>query len=118
MDSLTAIVLLLTAVLIMHLVEEVKTGFRSRFPLGEMPRPLFVGINIVVYAFCFATLILSARGDVLAIPFAWIFAVAMLLNGLGHVGIMAVRRGYFPGGLTAFILLLVSVALMMHLLSR
>jgi hypothetical protein len=118
MDSTTVIILLLIVVLIMHLVEEVKTGFRQRFLLGEMPRPLFVGGNVVLYVFCFATLVLSARGDALAIPFAWIFAVTMFLNGLGHIGIMAVRRQYFPGGLTAFLLLPVSGYLVIHLMGR
>jgi hypothetical protein len=41
-----------------------------------------------------------------AIPFAWVFAISMLLNGLGHIGIMIIKRQYFPGGLTAFFLLL------------
>ena len=54
----------------------------------------------------------------LAVPLAWIFAVAMLLNGLGHIGIMFVRRQYFPGGITAFLLLLVAAYLMLHLKSR
>jgi hypothetical protein len=95
----------------MHLVEEVKTGFRQRYPLGEMPKPLFVGLNVLIYAFCFATLFLSVRGSGLAIPFAWVFAVGMLLNGIGHMGFMVVKRRYFPGGLTAPVLILVSLYL-------
>ena len=120
MDTRTALILLLIATLLIHLAEEIKTGFRKRLPVGvgEMPLPLFVGINVVIYAFCFTTLALSARGNELAVPLAWILAVAMLLNGLGHVGIMVVRRRYFPGGVTAFLLLLVSGYLILHLKSR
>jgi hypothetical protein len=114
--SATGVVVLLIAALILHLIEEVRTGFRERFPAGEMSLPLFVAINVVVYAFCFATLILSARDGELATPFAWIFAATMLFNGLGHVGIMLVRRQYFPGGLTAFLLLVISGYLILHLL--
>ena len=117
MDRITSAVLLLIAVLVVHLVEEVKTGFRKKLPIGEMPRPLFIGINIVVYAFCFMTLFLSARSNELATPFAWVFAIAMLMNGIGHIGIMVIRRQYFPGGLTAFVLLLVSAYLIILLLN-
>jgi hypothetical protein len=118
MDRITNIVLLLIAVLVVHLVEEVKTDFRKKLPIGEMPRPLFVGINIVVYAFCFTTLSLSIRGNELAIPFSWIFAIAMLINGIGHIGIMVIRGEYFPGGLTAFALLPASAYLVTQLLNR
>jgi Trk-type K+ transport system membrane component len=52
----------------------------------------------------------------LATPFAWIFATAMALNGLGHVGIMVVRRRHFPGGWTAFLLLALSAVLILRLL--
>jgi hypothetical protein len=118
MDRITNIALLLIAVLVVHLAEEVKTGFRKKLPIGEMPRLLFIGINVVVYAFCFTTLLLSARGNELAMPFAWVFAMAMLMNGIGHIGIMLVRREYFPGGLTAFLLLPISAYLIIHLLNR
>jgi hypothetical protein len=115
LSSTTGIISLLIVALILHLVEEIRTGFRRQLPVGEMPLPLFVGINVVVYAFCFTTLVLSARGDRLATPFAWVFAAAMFLNGLGHVGIMVARRRYFPGGVTAFLLLLLSAYLVLHL---
>lgn len=117
-DRITYIILLLIAVLLTHLGEEIKTGFRKRFPLGEMPKPLFVGGNVIVYAFCFVTLFLSARGNDIAIPLAWTFALAMLANGTAHIGIMALRREYFPGGLTAFLLLPVSAYLIVQLVSR
>jgi hypothetical protein len=118
MDRITSAILLLIAALVVHLVEEVKTGFRKKLPIGEMPRLLFIGINVVVYAFCFTTLLFSARGHELATPFAWVFAIAMLMNGIGHIGMMLVRREYFPGGLTAFLLLPISAYLIIHLLNR
>ena len=118
MDRITSAILLLIAALVVHLAEEIKTGFRKKLPIGEMPRLLFIGINVVVYAFCFTTLLLSVRGHELATPFAWVFAIAMLMNGIGHIGIMLVRREYFPGGLTAFLLLPISAYLIIHLLNR
>ena len=118
MDRITSAILLLIAALVVHLVEEIKTGFRKKLPIGEMPKPLFIGINVVVYAFCFTTLLLSARGHELATPFAWVFAIAMLMNGIGHIGMMLVRREYFPGGLTAVLLLPISAYLITQLLNR
>lgn len=116
MDSITNTILLLIAILVIHLTEEIKTGFRKKLPIVEMPKSLFIGINIIIYTFCFTTLFLSIRACELAIPFSWILAIAMLINGIGHIGIMAVKREYFPGGLTAFILLPVSAYLIMQLM--
>lgn len=115
LSKTTTIISLLIVALILHLAEEIKTGFRSKLPVGEMPLGLFVGINVVVYAFCFTTLVLSLRDGRSAPPFAWVFAAAMFLNGLGHVGIMAVKKRYFPGGVTALLLLLLSAYLILHL---
>lgn len=73
------------------------------------------GLNVVICAFCFATLTLSLRTSQWAGPFAWVFAVSMVLNGLGHIGIMLIKKEHFPGGLTAFLLLLTSGYLILQL---
>jgi hypothetical protein len=112
METVANIMLVLIAVLIAHLVEEVVTGFRTRLPVGEMPRPIFVGLNVVIYAYCFSTLALAVQGRPLALPLAWVLALAMSLNGLAHAGMMIARRRYFPGGFTALPLLLASALLM------
>lgn len=116
MDRTTSIIVLLIAALVLHLIEEIHTGFRQQVPGGGMPLSWFVGINVAVYSYCFATLIASVRNGKLATPFTWVFAVAMLLNGIGHVGEMIVRGRYFPGGATATLLLVISGYLMLHLL--
>jgi hypothetical protein len=38
---MTVAILLLILTLILHLAEEIKTGFREKFLLGEMPKPVF-----------------------------------------------------------------------------
>jgi uncharacterized membrane protein YhhN len=81
-----------------------------------MPKPIFIGINICVYSYCLITLFFSLTDNALAIPFALALAIGMLLNGLGHIGMMAVRRRYFPGGITAFLLASVAILLIGHLL--
>jgi hypothetical protein len=108
-------VLLLIVVLMLHLAEEVQTGFRQRLPTGEMPLPVFLGINLALYGFCFATLALSLRSSEWAVPTAWALFISMALNGLGHIGIMLIKEEYFPGGLTAFFLLLASGYLILQL---
>jgi hypothetical protein len=84
-----------------------------------MPLPLFLGLTVLIYAFGFATLTLAARNCEGAIPFAWTLAISMRLNGLGHIGIMVVRRRYyFPGSFTAFLLLPAAGVLIAQLVSR
>ena len=117
MANISWVTLILIVVLVGHIIEEIKTDFRRKFPLGEMPRRLFVSINVVLYLFCLVAFSFAAFRTQLAVPLAWIFAIAMLLNGVGHVAIMVLRRGYFPGGLTALLLVPISVYLMIILIS-
>jgi hypothetical protein len=116
LDVASGLTLALIAVLVLHLLEEIKTGFRRRLPIGKMPLSVFVGINILVYLFCAFTMYLSVSGSSLAFSFQWIFAMTMVLNGLGHIGIMTIKRSYFPGGLTAFLLLAAALALLVVLI--
>lgn len=101
---MTGLLLLMTAALALHLAEEVRTGFRRQFPLGEIPLPVFVGVNVGVYSFASAVVALSLIGHPAHVPMAWLFAVAVGLNGAAHLGAMAIRRAYFPGGVTAVLL--------------
>lgn len=105
MASLTFSLILLIVVLIFHLIEEVKTDFRKHIPIGEVPQPLFIGINILIYLYCVVMLFLSFMSNPIAAPMAWVFAIAMLLNGLGHTAMMIIRKTYFPGGITGLILI-------------
>ena len=115
MDGRSSAILLLILVLLLHLVEEIRTGFRKSLPVGEMSLPVFVAVNVVIYSFCFATLALSLRSSRWASPLAWAFALSMVLNGLGHLCMMLLKRQYFSGGLTAVLLLLASGNLILQL---
>jgi hypothetical protein len=103
------VVLILIFLLILHLLEEIKTDFRKRLPIGEMPGTVFIVANILIYGFCAATLwsVINNYGS--AELLVWIFVLATLGNGLGHISMMVVRRGYFPGGITAIPILLFSI---------
>jgi hypothetical protein len=118
MTNIAWAIAILIAVLALHLVEEIKTDFRRRFPLGKMSRRLFVITNVSVYLFSFLTLLLAVLKNHLAVPLAWIFAIAMLLNGIVHIMIMIVRKAYFPGGITAFLLIPCSGNLIFSLINQ
>ena len=114
-NRLTAALVALLAVTLLHLAEEVQTGFRVKFPLGEMPRPVFIGLNLLLYGYAAVVVLLASLYHPLADPLAWPLAVLLAGNGLAHLGIMAARRAYFPGGWTAPLLLLVAGAVIFHL---
>jgi hypothetical protein len=95
----------LVLLLVIHLVEEVRTGFRRRIPTGEMPLGLFIGINVLIYSYCVLMLLFAFTSNPIAVPMAWIFAVAMLLNGVAHIAMMVFTKAYFPGGVTALLLI-------------
>ena len=105
MTSLTFSLILLIVVLIVHHIEEVRTDFRKRNPIGEVPQPVFVGINILIYLYCIVMLFFSFMSNPIAASMAWVFGTAMLLNGIAHTAMMIFRKRYFPGGVTGLILI-------------
>jgi hypothetical protein len=115
MDTITLVVIILIVVLILHLIEEVRAEFRKKLPLGEMPLPVFVGLNILIYSFCLANCLLVLTENPLGIYFSWIFAVGMLLNSLGHLGFTLIRRSYFPGAITSVPMLPLAICLLVLL---
>jgi len=114
-SSTQAIVLAIVS-LTVHLVEEVASGIRQRYLLASVPRWLLATISVLLYGFCLATLVLTAQGLSVGAFLAWVLAAVLILNGLGHLGIMMVRRRYFPGGITAVVLLIAATVLMDALL--
>ena len=106
---------LLIGFVLVHLLEEILTGFRHKFPLGEMPVPVFLGINLLLYGYAGVMIKLLSVENPGGELMAWIFASGMLLNGLGHLGYMIWLRRYFPGGVTAVLVVGFSLNLMMIL---
>ena len=109
MNKLTYLLLILTATLILHLIEEIKTGFRKRFPLGKMSVSLFVELNIIIYALIGLVIYFNITAHAWAELTAVIYAVFMILNAGLHIGMMIKSRAYFPGGITAFLLLPIAI---------
>jgi len=101
--------------MLVHLAEETITGFRQKFPLGAMPRHVFICINVGLYIFCLLILYLSIMEKSYAVPLAWILGVSIFINGAGHLGFVMIRGTYFPGVFTASLLIFASLHLMITL---
>jgi len=41
----------------------------------------------------------------------------MMLNGIGHLAVMIIRKSYFPGGITALFLVIAAAVLVYSLVS-
>ena len=52
MEDLTAAIVLLTLTLFTHLIEEIKTGYRNKLFIREMPRPVLIDLNTLIYIYC------------------------------------------------------------------
>jgi hypothetical protein len=111
MNAFTVNLVLLVLCLVLHLVEEVLTGFRRKLPIGEMSLPVFIGINLLIYIFIAIMLAAHYLGLSASIILVWIFAIGMLINGAGHIFWMLHKRRYFPGGFTAIPLVFLSISL-------
>lgn len=103
MNATARTFLALVATQVAHLLGEIATGFRVRFPLGEMPMPVFVLANAALYAYALFILLGLMRGR-RVFAHVWAFIVILALNVAVHVGIMAVTGAYFPGGYTTILL--------------
>jgi len=108
---------ILISLMIIHLLEEILTGFRKKFPLGQMPLWFFISANILIYAFAGVMLYMAITNKPGANVMAWIFTTGVFLNGLGHTFIMLVKKKYFPGGWTAVPLIIMGIITMIILLN-
>ncbi|MFH2056492.1 MAG: HXXEE domain-containing protein [bacterium] len=115
MTALALLIALNLIILVAHLIEEIKTGFFDKFPLGKIPTPLAIGLNSLLYLGILLTIYLALAGNPVAVTLAWVFALLMLSNALLHLGLMLRRKRYFPGGITAGLLLPASIWLLLYL---
>ncbi len=98
-----------------HLYEEVRHDFRRKLPVGEMSKAVFVAANVFVFALAIVTLSLCQQEIGIGFVLAWIFGMGMVMNGCLHIAIMIYRRGYFPGGVTAPLVLVAALYLIYQL---
>ena len=115
MNTLVLAVVILLVIMLIQLVEEISKGFRKVLPLGEMPKNIFILVKVIVYLFAGLALALAIIGSPAAVVLAWILTIVMMANGVWLLTQMLVTTGYFPGGYTAFFVLLASTYLMVVL---
>ena len=87
--------------------------------VSENPRTGFAIVNLGLVAFgfwCYAARVRPARSSARAWVWPWVFLEA--LNGIGHPAMAVARGEYFPGTLTAPLLLVTSVYLAVSLTRR
>jgi hypothetical protein len=116
--SLVYALIAVTLVQIAHLLEEIKTGFHRKHPLGPLPLWIMVAVNVLLYAGVVVTVALVYQNHRPGVTLAWIYGFVLTGNALGHIGIMVWRRQYFPGGVTAVLLLPALAYLGYQLLGR
>jgi hypothetical protein len=105
MNQLALSILLIVLILTFQIIEHQEMDFRRKLPFGRMPLWLYVALGLLFFALCGYSLWLAMTEDTLAVLLAWVLAGVMLFDGLGHIAIMIWRRRYFPGTVTAFLLL-------------
>jgi Protein of unknown function with HXXEE motif len=116
--------LLLVVTQVAHSVEEYATRLYEVFAPARLVSGLFsddvaVGfvianaIVITVGIWCYVGPVRSGRGA--ARPVAWVWAVIELANGIGHIILAVLARGYFPGAMTAVVLVFAAASLALSL---
>lgn len=118
MSQIGVAIIFLIFVQAIHLYEEVRKDFRRLVPLGEIPKSVFIYLNVAAFAFAIVTLCLCQAENAVGFVLAWIYGIAMVINGCIHVGMMINKRGYFPGGVTAPLVLVAAVNLVGRLVIK
>jgi Protein of unknown function with HXXEE motif len=115
--------LLLVVAQVAHSVEEYATRLYevfapARFVSGLFSDDVAVGfvianIIITVGIWCYVGPVRSGRGAARSV--AWVWAVIELANGIGHIILAVLAGGYFPGAMTAVVLVYAAGSLALNL---
>jgi Protein of unknown function with HXXEE motif len=103
----------------LHFTEEFVTRFQDRFPvllgLPAWPENFFVVFNLIWLSIWILSAIGLQRGYRFTLFPLWFFAIAAVVNGVGHPVLALVARGYFPGLITSPMLGVLGVLLWLRL---
>lgn len=116
--------LLLVVIQVAHSVEEYATRLYEVFAPAGLVSGLFsddlaVGfmiandIVITVGIWCYVGPVRSGRGSARLV--AWLWTVIELANGTGHIILAVLARSYFPGAMTAVVLVYAAASLALSL---
>jgi hypothetical protein len=105
---------LLGLIQLAHSQEEIWTGFHKRWFVFTMPRWVFITFEIL---FSLPIIAYIAKPSLpLAHWYMPLFALAMFVNGIGHIVWGLVKRSYVPGLITAPLFVVVFFAYYVHLI--
>jgi Protein of unknown function with HXXEE motif len=103
----------------LHFTEEFVTRFQDRFPvllgLPAWPENFFVAFNLIWLSIWILSAIGLQRGYRFTLFPLWFFAIAAVVNGIGHPVLALVARGYFPGLITSPMLGVLGVLLWLRM---
>jgi hypothetical protein len=119
-EEIVPLYLIAIAIQALHSGEEYLAGFPRKFPAFfgyEWSNRQFVVFNLV----CFALFLLAALGLWLKFRLAWLVVFSFAIvgeigNGVGHLALSIAQRKYFPGAISAPVVLVVGVVLLTKLL--
>jgi len=94
-------------VLIAHQVEEYVYKFWVNFPLYDMPKMVFVVLNIAIDLLVLALIIGIWKNKKITIPLLRIFIVLITINGLWHIIWTIASNSYQAGLVTGIGFLLI-----------
>ena len=77
---------------VLHVLEEFWGDFRA---IGIMGREIFLGINAILLAIPLLIIIYALENDRTALILVRIYAIIMILNGLGHGAATLISGRYF-----------------------
>lgn len=82
-----------------HSQEEIWTGFHKKWFVFTMPRWAFIAFEVLFLAVMFLYILRPELA--FAATYMKLFALVMLINGIGHIVWGLVLRKYVPGLITA-----------------
>jgi hypothetical protein len=104
-ERVTRLLLVGLAAQCLHFGEEYVTQFEVRFPrlldLSPWPGNFFVIFNLGWLSVWILSAVGLQRGWRLSLFPVWFFAIASMVNGIGHPVLSILVRRYFPGLLTS-----------------
>lgn len=87
----------------------------SHFSSFRMKADIFAILNIIIIVIILGSVPFFENRHLWAVRFAWFWAIVEMLNGLMHMTVAIIFSQYFPGSLSAPLLLLIGSILLYRL---
>lgn len=91
--------IILLGIQVLHSIEELKSGFHTKFPLFKMNQSTFLSFEIFFFLFWLSVLVF--QGFPFRTPLMAFFIILMFANGVWHLVWYGITKKYVPGLTTA-----------------